>query len=64
MQSIGANLAQTPSRVVQMADTLILVLIDDKAVRQVILSSETASTLQNRTVIQMGIISLNESRAI
>ncbi|MGK7944894.1 MAG: NAD(P)-dependent oxidoreductase [Microcystaceae cyanobacterium] len=64
LEAKGATIAQTPLEAIKASDHLILMLTDAKAIREVILSPETANTLQNRTVIQMGTIAPDESRAI
>ncbi|ACK67026.1 6-phosphogluconate dehydrogenase NAD-binding [Rippkaea orientalis PCC 8801] len=64
LQSMGANLAKTPLEAIQLSNVLILMLTDANAIREVILSTESASALQNRTVIQMGTIAPDESRTI
>ncbi|ACB51830.1 putative 3-hydroxyacid dehydrogenase [Crocosphaera subtropica ATCC 51142] len=64
LEPFGAKIAQTPLEAIQTADILILMLTDAKAIREVLLSPETADKLQNRTIIQMGTIAPNESRSI
>ncbi len=64
LESLGAKIAKTPLEAIQSADVLILMLTDAKAIREVILNPETANTLHNRTVIQMGTISPDDSQTI
>lgn len=64
LESLGAKVAETPLEAIREAEVLILMLTNAQAIRDVILSQETADHLQNRTVIQMGTIAPDESRAI
>lgn len=64
LQTRGATIGKTPLEVIQASDILILMLTNAKAIQEVILSPDTAPSLQNRTVIQMGTISPDESREI
>ncbi|WP_107667562.1 NAD(P)-dependent oxidoreductase [Cyanothece sp. BG0011] len=64
LEPLGAKVAQTPLEAIQGSEVLILMLTDANAIREVILSPETADNLQNRTIIQMGTIAPDESRNI
>ncbi len=64
LQRLGAKIAQTPLEAIEKAEVVILMLTDATAIREVILGTETADKLQNRTIIQMGTISPDESRSI
>lgn len=64
LESLGAKVAETPLEAIREAEVLILMLTNAQAIRDVILSQETTDHLQNRTVIQMGTIAPDESRAI
>ncbi len=64
LEPLGAKVAQTPVEAIQTAEILILMLTDATAIREVILGTETADKLQNRTIIQMGTIAPDESRSI
>ncbi|MDJ0846303.1 NAD(P)-binding domain-containing protein [Crocosphaera sp.] len=52
LESLGAKVAQTPLEAIQRAEVLILMLTDATAIREVLLNTETANKLQNRTIIQ------------
>lgn len=64
LESKGATITKTSLEAIKEADVLILMLTDAKAIHSLILNPETVSHLQNRTVIQMGTISPDESREI
>ncbi|MGK7931648.1 MAG: NAD(P)-dependent oxidoreductase [Microcystaceae cyanobacterium] len=64
LETQGAIIAKTPLEAIQTSEILILMLTDAKAIRDVILSSETIKVLENRTIIQMGTIAPDESRTI
>lgn len=58
----GANLADVPAAAISASDCVILMLTNAQAIRETLLLDPTG--LRDRTVIQMGTISPDESRAI
>jgi 3-hydroxyisobutyrate dehydrogenase len=64
LKEAGAEITNSPIEAIQASDCLILMLTNAAAIREVILSENTASLLTNRTVIQMGTISPSESKEI
>jgi 3-hydroxyisobutyrate dehydrogenase len=61
LQSQGATIAAHPAEVVQAAEVIILMLTDAPAIREVVLSDAVRPHLAQRTIIQMGTISPEES---
>lgn len=64
LKEAGAEIANSPIEAIQASDCLILMLANADAIKEVILSENVASSLTNRTVIQMGTISPSQSREI
>jgi len=60
----GATIAAHPAEVVQTAEVIILMLTDAPAIRAVVLSDAVRPYLAQRTIIQMGTISPEESLEI
>lgn len=60
----GAELCKTASEAVAEADIIILMLADVRAIVEVLFSDQVRQRLQGKTVIQMGTIEPNESRAL
>ncbi len=60
----GAELCETAAQAVAAADVIVLMLSDVRAIVEVLFSDETRQYLQGKTVIQMGTIEPNESRAL
>lgn len=63
LQEAGATAASSPESVLKEADCIILMLTDAKAIQEMLLG-EAVSLLKNRTIIQMGTIAPQESKAI
>ncbi len=64
LQQQGIEITTNPSEAIMAADCLILILTNTPAIEDVIFSDESFSLLENRSVIQMGTISPDESRLI
>jgi 3-hydroxyisobutyrate dehydrogenase len=64
LQEAGATIADSPEIVLQEADCIILTLTDAQAIQEILLTENTLSLLKNRTIIQMGTISPQESKDI
>lgn len=64
LQKEGIEVAESPSALVSSCDCIILMLADATAIRDVLLSSETAEQLSGRTIIHMGTIAPRESQAL
>ncbi|WP_371265306.1 NAD(P)-dependent oxidoreductase [Pleurocapsa sp. PCC 7327] len=64
LKEAGAEIANSPIEAIQASNCLILMLANADAIKEVILSENVASSLTNRTVIQMGTISPSQSREI
>lgn len=64
LQEVGATIVNSPQTVLQEAECIILMLTDAKAIEEMLLAENTDSCLKNRTIIQMGTISPQESKAI
>ncbi|WP_206815781.1 NAD(P)-dependent oxidoreductase [Chroococcus sp. FPU101] len=63
LKEFGVTVAQSPKEVVQNSDCIILMLTNAAAIRELLLS-ESASDLNERTIIQMGTIAPQESRTL
>jgi 3-hydroxyisobutyrate dehydrogenase len=64
IQEAGATVADSPKTVLEEADCIILMLTDAQAIKEMLLAENTLSLLKNRTIIQMGTISPQESKSI
>jgi 3-hydroxyisobutyrate dehydrogenase len=64
LKQAGATIAESPKIVLQEADCIILMLTDAQAIKEMLLTENTVSLLKNRTIIQMGTISPQESKSI
>lgn len=64
LKKSGAELADSPAKVIQTSDCAILMLSNALAIREVLLSEDSRSSLAGCTVIQMGTIAPRESREI
>ena len=64
LQEAGATAVDSPESVLKEAECIILMLSDAKAIEEVLLAKNTVALLPNRTIIQMGTISPQESKAI
>lgn len=64
LELAGVTCFHEAAALTQQVDTLILMLTDSAAIRSVLLNPATPTDLQGRTVIQMGTISPDESRAL
>lgn len=60
----GALLAESPAQAVQSADVLITWLADRVAIQEVLFPAERASLLEGKTILQMGTIGPEHSRAL
>ncbi|MGD1854241.1 MAG: NAD(P)-dependent oxidoreductase [Leptolyngbyaceae cyanobacterium] len=60
----GITAAKTVVAAIQASELIILMLTDADAIRSTLLSSEAVACLKGRTVLQMGTISPQESKAI
>jgi 3-hydroxyisobutyrate dehydrogenase len=60
----GATPAATPAELLAGVDVAVLLLADADAIRRTLLAAGTRSALAGRTVIQMGTIAPDESRAL
>lgn len=59
----GARLAESPAQAVQGSEVVITLLKDAPAIEEVVMSQPCLDRLEGRTVVQMGTISPQESRA-
>ncbi len=64
LMDAGANVADSPTEVIQQADCVILMLTDAAAIRESVLSESAKSHLANCTIIQMATIAPTESQSI
>lgn len=64
LQEAGATAADSPESVLKEADCIILMLTDAPAIQEMLLGENAISLLKNRTIIQMGTIAPQESKAI
>jgi len=62
LQTAGAKITNSPTEAIEYADCLILMLTNAGAIKEVLLSNKTS--LNGKTIIQMGTISPEESREI
>ena len=60
----GVPIADSPTALVSECDCIILMLTDATAIREVLLTTETAPHLSGRTIIQMGTIAPQESQQL
>lgn len=60
----GIKAAETPTAVIEATELIVLMLSDATAIQHTLLSPEATAHLANRTVLQMGTISPQESKAI
>lgn len=60
----GIEIADSPSSLISSCDCIILMLADATAIKDVLLSSDTAKQLSGRTIIQMGTIAPRESQEL
>lgn len=64
LQAAGATLADSPLQVLQTTDVIVLMLTNADAIQQSLLTPATIPALNGRTIVQMGTIAPNESKAI
>ena len=64
LQAAGAVIADTPKRVLEASDCVILMLSDRASIEELLLSSASINQLANRTIVQMGTIAPGESQSI
>ena len=64
LQEAGATIADSPATVLKESECIILMLTNAEAIKETLLNENTVSLLQDRTIIQMGTISPQESKAI
>lgn len=60
----GVQVSQNPAEVVKTCDCTILMLSDAAAIAETLFTAEAQDALSDRTIIQMGTISPNESREL
>ncbi len=61
---LGADVVSTPGEAIASSECVILMLADAHAIRETLLQKDSLGLLGNRTVVQMGTISPEESLAI
>lgn len=64
LAALGAQVAQTPAQALEHADVAVLMLAHADAIRETLLAEETVPLLSQKTVVQMGTIGPEESRAL
>lgn len=64
LQEAGAIIADSPKTVLKEAECIILMLTNAKVIEEILLAENTLGLLKNRTILQMGTISPQESKAI
>jgi 3-hydroxyisobutyrate dehydrogenase len=64
LRQAGAEIVDSPDKVIQASDCVILMLTNASAIREVLLSDHSKQHLPGRTVIQMSTIAPTESREI
>lgn len=64
LAALGAQLAATPAQALEHADVAMLMLAHAEAIRKTLLAPETAPLVSGKTVVQMGTIGPDESRAL
>ena len=63
LRALGVTVADSPAQAVRAADCTLLFLADATAIQSLVLNSDTRSALPGRTIVQMGTISPDDSRA-
>jgi 3-hydroxyisobutyrate dehydrogenase len=63
LRSLGITVADSPSQAIRTADCTLLFLADAAAIHSLVLHPESRSALAGRTIVQMGTIGPDESRA-
>ena len=61
LASLGAGIAESADHAIRSAETVILMLTDAGAIREVLFQQSDSRVLRGRTIIQMGTISPKES---
>ncbi|MFN3413488.1 MAG: NAD(P)-dependent oxidoreductase [Thermoanaerobaculum sp.] len=64
LAALGAQVATTPAQALEHGDIAILMLAHAEAIRKTLLAAETAPFLSGKTVVQMGTIGPEESKAL
>lgn len=64
LKEFGVMIAQSPTEVLQNSDCIILMLTNETAIRDLLLSDSASEFLKDRTIIQMGTIAPQESRIL
>ncbi|MGB5834065.1 MAG: NAD(P)-dependent oxidoreductase [Thiohalocapsa sp.] len=64
LAAIGIDRADSAASAIIAADATLLLLSDASAIRETLFSSETEPAIRDRTIVQMGTIAPDESRAI
>lgn len=64
LKTAGAEIAESPAEVIKDADCVILMLSDAAAIKSLVLSESAKKELSGSTILQMGTISPQESKAI
>ena len=64
LKEAGAIIADSPQAVLKEADCIILMLTNAAAIKELLFADKTLDLLENSTIIQMGTISPQESKAI
>jgi 3-hydroxyisobutyrate dehydrogenase len=64
LKKAGAEIAESPAEVIKNADCIILMLSDANAIQSTVLSETAKKELSGSTIIQMGTIAPQESKAI
>lgn len=64
LQTHGVTVVTLPEQAIVQADVVLLVLADAAAIRAVLLTPAVAKVLRGKTVVQMGTIAPDESKAI
>jgi 3-hydroxyisobutyrate dehydrogenase len=63
LRALGMTIADSPAQAIRAADCTLLLLADAAAIQSLVLNSDTRSALPGRTMVQMGTISPEDSRA-
>lgn len=64
LQEAGATIVDSPATVLKEAECIILMLTDAGAIEEILLAEKSILWLKNRTILQMGTISPQESKDI
>ncbi len=64
LQVSGAEIAADPVQLIRAADCIVLMLTNQQAIRDMLLSAQSRAALGGKTIIQMGTIAPSESRQL